>query len=105
MTDITTDPNDPRLTHGNDDVPVPQAEAYLVLSEEEREKGFVRRYRDTYVHVGNKPKRPLRELTEEERTRYGSFHYVAFESYSESESPVTGRFWTQADLDHKACGI
>ena len=49
---VTTDPNDPRLTHGNDTVPVPQAPVYLVLSEEERAKGFVRPYRDAYKHTG-----------------------------------------------------
>jgi hypothetical protein len=32
----TTDPSDPRLGHGADDKPVPQNEAYLVLSDEER---------------------------------------------------------------------
>lgn len=47
---LTTDPNDPRLTHGSDDVPAPQAKAYLVLSEDERAKGFVRPYRDAYRH-------------------------------------------------------
>lgn len=49
---LTTDPNDPRLTHGPDTEPGPQAEAYLVLSEEERGKGFVRPLRRSYVHVG-----------------------------------------------------
>lgn len=48
----TSDPNDPRLTHGPDQEPAEQAEVYLVLSEEERRKGFVRPYRDSYVHVG-----------------------------------------------------
>jgi hypothetical protein len=47
---LTTDRNDPRLTHGSDDAPVPQADAYLVLSEQERAKGFVRPYRDAYKH-------------------------------------------------------
>jgi hypothetical protein len=47
----TTDRSDPRLTHGHDDAPVAQAEVYLVLSEEERAKGFVRPYRDTYRHT------------------------------------------------------
>lgn len=47
---LTTDPNDPRLTRGNDDKPVEQAAAYLVLSESERAKGFVRPYRDAYIH-------------------------------------------------------
>jgi hypothetical protein len=46
-----TDPNDPRLGHGVDTGPVPQHEAYLVLSEEERAKGFVRPVRLAYVHV------------------------------------------------------
>jgi hypothetical protein len=48
---LTTDPNDPRLTRGVDDKPVPQAEAYIVLSEEERAKGFVRPVRSTYKHL------------------------------------------------------
>jgi hypothetical protein len=49
---ITSDSADPRLTHGSDDVPVPMAEVYLVLSEEERGKGFVRPLRRSYFHVG-----------------------------------------------------
>ena len=48
---LTSDPNDPRLTTGADEAPVPQAEAYLVLSDEERAKGFVRPLRTSYVHV------------------------------------------------------
>lgn len=50
MARLTSDPNDPDLTHGVDEKPVPQAKAYLVLSQEERDKGFTRPYRDTYVH-------------------------------------------------------
>jgi len=48
---LTTDRNDPRLTHGNDDSPRLQAEAYLILSEEERAKGFVRPVRRSYKHT------------------------------------------------------
>lgn len=50
---LTSDPADPRLTHGPDPVdggPVPQAEAYLVLTEEERRRGFVRPVRLSYWH-------------------------------------------------------
>ncbi len=47
---LTDDPNDPRLTHGSDITPRPQSEVYLVLSEEEREKGFVRPVYHAYVH-------------------------------------------------------
>ncbi len=51
MAELVTDRRDPRLTHGVDDKPVPQAEAYLVLSTEERAKGFVRPVRRSYVHA------------------------------------------------------
>lgn len=50
MTELTTDSNDPRLGHGSDDVKTSQAEVYLVLSEEERAKGYVRPLRNAYVH-------------------------------------------------------
>lgn len=98
---LTDDPNDPRLTHGPDDQPVPQAEVYLVLSEEERAKGFVRPMRRTYIHIGPPGPTPerLRDLDAEEQERFAPYNYVKFEPYPESESPVTGRFWTQAQLD------
>lgn len=48
----TDDPTDPRLTHGPDTEPTPQAEVYLVLSKAERAKGFVRPLRSAYVHQG-----------------------------------------------------
>jgi len=47
----TTDPTDPRLGHGPDDEPTPQQEVYLVLSEAERRRGFVRPIRRSYVHT------------------------------------------------------
>lgn len=50
MTGTTADPSDPRLGYGSDSEPVGQNETYLVLSEEERMKGFVRPFRDWYVH-------------------------------------------------------
>jgi len=45
---LTTDPNDPRL---NQIKPDGQREAYIVLSEEERAKGFVRPVRQKYIHL------------------------------------------------------
>lgn len=48
---VTDDPKDTRLERGWDDAPRPQAEVYLVLSEAERAKGFVRPYRDVYKHL------------------------------------------------------
>lgn len=48
---LTSDPNDPRLSHGPDKDEVSQAEAYLVLSDKDRAQGFVRPVRDAYWHV------------------------------------------------------
>lgn len=47
----TSDRNDPRLTTGSDEEPTTMAPVYLVLSDEERAKGFVRPLRNTYVHA------------------------------------------------------
>lgn len=77
---------------------------YVVLCKEERDKGFVRPYRDTYVHVGRKLPANLRELTEEEHERYDKYGYVKYEEYDESKSPVCGRFWKQSELEAKGCG-
>lgn len=49
MGSLTSAPNDPRLTHGVDAEPVPQAAVYLVLSDEERAKGFVQPVRQSYL--------------------------------------------------------
>jgi hypothetical protein len=47
---LTSDPKDPRLGHGADTEPQDQNAVYLVLSDEERAKGFVRPVYRSYVH-------------------------------------------------------
>lgn len=84
-----------------------QQKDYLVLSQEERAKGFVRPVRQAYRHVGLAgPVHPLRDLNAEELSRYGAHRYAKYEEYPGSAAPLTGRFWTQADLDRvgQACG-
>lgn len=78
---------------------------YVVLSDEERARGFVRPVRVSYVHVGKPPPSNLRDLTPEERSRYADYGYVKFEPYPDKQSPVVGRFWTQPELDRitRAC--
>lgn len=97
---LTNDPRDPRLK------PKPEGmqDAYLVLSDEERAKGFVRPVRTSYRHVGARPKYHTRPLTAEEHERYDKFGYVAFEGHPDSDKggPL-GRYWTQAQLD-SGCG-
>ena len=96
---ITTDPNDPRLGRGSDESPRPQNEAYLVLSEEERAKGFVRPVRTTYKHVGERPQYPLTDLDEAQLAEYAKFGWVMYEKYPEELKPLSGRYWTQQQLD------
>lgn len=48
---LVTDRNDPKLKKGQTNT-TGQHEVYLVLSEEERAKGFVRPLRFTYTHAG-----------------------------------------------------
>ena len=81
MARLTSDPADPAIARGVDTGPTPQSEAYLVLSEEERAKGFVRPLRDTYRHVGIRPTHPTRELTADEHARYDEFAYILHEDY------------------------
>lgn len=100
---LTTDKDDPRLQQTRGDG---QQEAYLVLSKEERDKGFARPVRMSYTHVGlPKPKYPLRPLTKEEQERHAGWNYVAYEQYPEEDGPAMGRFWTQDQLDSKGCGF
>jgi hypothetical protein len=49
-THLTTDPSDPALGYGVDTEKTPRHEKYLVLSDEERAKGFVRPVRRSYIH-------------------------------------------------------
>jgi hypothetical protein len=84
-----------------------QQKEYVVLSDAERLKGFVRPVRRCYKHVGALgPAHPLRDLTTEKVERYAICKYVKFEAYNDPKSSVTGRFWTQAQLDNigKGCG-
>lgn len=76
---------------------------YIVLCPEERAKGFVRPVRQSYKHVGQRPQYPIRALTDDERERYSKYSYVCFEAYPESESPATGRYWTEEQLK-SGCG-
>jgi len=93
---LTTDRNDPDLHKTRPDS---QHEKYLVLSEEERAKGFVRPLRRAYRHVGKQPTYTLLELTEGQKRRYPDAGYVKYEKYPDDPASTTvGRFWTAKDL-------
>lgn len=79
---------------------------YVVLSAEERAKGFVRPVRRSYRHVGIRPAHPTRPLTPKEREVHGDGPEspVLYETYPESMSPLVGRYWTKAMLE-SGCGL
>lgn len=97
---LTTDPKDPGLRETRTDG---QQLKYLVLSDEERAKGFVRPVRRTYRHVGIRPQGRTRPLTTEEQKNYADCGYVLYEEYELPRGSVVGRYWTQAQLD-SGCG-
>ena len=107
MPPLTDDPKHPGVKRGlPDKTPVPQHDTYLVLSEAERAKGFVRPVRRSYRHVGIAgPAHPLRDLRDDEQ-HHKDFGYVKYEEFPESERPSLGRLWTQEQLDSvgKGCG-
>ena len=79
---------------------------YLILSDEERAKGFVRPVRLSYTHVGIPgPKHPLLDLTAEQAEQYKGVGYVKYEAYPQPADSL-GRYWKQDQLDaiDKGCG-
>lgn len=109
---LTTNPNDPQLKEGQKNE-TGQHEIYLVLSEEERAKGYVRPLRDTYVHVGKKIERDdetggilgalIKSTDPEYDTRNGLYTeengYGGYIKYPKSMSPLVGKYITKEELD------
>ena len=95
----TTNPNDPRLGHGSDLEPIPQHEVYLVLSEEELAKGFVRPVRDSYIHktcgVVTKMGQKLAETYAREPKFYGATYCVGCKKHL----PVSEFYWDKTNIE------
>ncbi len=82
-----------------------QQKGYVVLSVEERAKGFVQPVRTRYRHVGRPgPKYPTRDLTPEEVERWKGGGFVKFEMYPSYPSAPVGRYWTQEELNRVDAG-
>lgn len=89
----TTNPNDPRLGHGSDTEKIEQHEVYLILSEEERAKGFIRLLRDSYIHktcgVLTKMGNALAETYARDPKFYGATYCVGCKMHK----PVSEFLW------------
>lgn len=102
VTMVSGDPVEP--DHRTIDPKTGMQKGYVVLSKEERAKGFVRPVRNSYVHVGKKVPANLQDIPAHESQWAQSFGYVKFEAYPESELPRVGRYWTQAELNEATKG-
>jgi hypothetical protein len=94
---LTTDPNNPDLTRGSDSAPVPQAKVYLVLSEEERAKGFVRPYRDAYRHLTCRTITTMGRALSETYARDPKFYGATYCVHCRMHRPVSEFTWYEMD--------
>jgi hypothetical protein len=110
---LTTDRTNPDL---NKEKANGQREVYLILSDEERAKGFVRPVRCSYVHVGKQIDKSkmipvdeywgddFDEYDEERRRKYKKeYGYIYFLPNENKESAVLGTYIKETDLK-KGCG-
>lgn len=91
---LTTDPSDPRLGHGADSSPVPQNDVYLVLSEEERAKGFVRPVRNSYIHLDCGSETLMDQALSETYARDPKFYGSTYCCACRMHRPVSEFVWT-----------
>lgn len=90
---ITTDPNDPRLGRGADSTPTGMNDAYLVLSEEERAKGFVRPVRRSYLHQTCKSVTTMGQAIAETYARNPRFYGSTYCVSCQMHRPVAEFTW------------
>lgn len=94
MTGLTTDRNHPDLARGVDSEPTPQASVYLVLSDEERAKGFVRPYRDAYKHAACGSVTTMGRALSETYARDPKFYGATYCCRCAMHRPVSEFTWT-----------
>lgn len=76
-----------------------QNKGYVVLSPEERAKGFVRPVRNSYIHIGKVRKYPVREMSDEEKANFADQKWEFYEEYPKGEhGSALGRYWTRKEL-------
>lgn len=94
---LTTDSNDPRLGRGIDKEKIPQHDVYLVLSDDEIARGFIRPVRTTYVHEKcggvTTMNRRIAETYAREPTFYGATYCV----HCKKHLPVEEFVWDGTD--------
>lgn len=92
---ITTNPQEPALHVTKPDG---QNEAYLVLPEEDRRKGFVRAYRDTYTHDTCGRPTTMNRAIAETYARNPKYYGSTFCCHCRQHFPVEEFRWTGEDM-------
>jgi hypothetical protein len=93
---LTTDPHDPRLTHYvGPEAPGPQSEVYLVLSDEELARGYVRPYRDKYRHAKCGTETRMGEKLSATYARQPSFYGATYCVACQAHFPVSEFTWVK----------
>ncbi len=99
MAMLTIDPNDPNLGHGSDTAPVPQNSTYLVLSEWERSKGFVRPVRRSYIHKKCRSVTTMGQALAETYARDPRFYGATYCCACSMHLPVNEFVWDGTDQE------
>jgi hypothetical protein len=97
---LTTDRNDPRLIRKEIDNngKVPQNEVYLVLSNDEINKGFIRPLRQSYIHVGRKMNDGI-ELLDNPYIADNGNVYTALANIVIDGKKLGGKYLTESELN------
>jgi hypothetical protein len=94
---LTTDPNDPKLGWGTNKEQVPQNEAYLVLSDEEKAKGFIRPVRTSYIHKACGTETRMHSSIAETYARDPKFYGATYCVGCKKHLPVDEFVWTNTN--------
>jgi hypothetical protein len=93
---LTTDRNDPKLKEGQQNE-TGQHDIYLVLSDEEKSKGFVRPVRRTYVHSKCGAATTMAQSIAETYARDPKFYGRTFCMGCNTHLPVDEFTWSGTD--------
>jgi len=95
---FTTDPSDKRLHHGSDTEKTEIHDVYLILSEEERKKGYVRPLRRTYIHTKCGVATTMHEFFAETYARNPKFYGSTYCVECQMHLPVNEFTWEDGTL-------
>lgn len=95
---VTSDRNDPRIRYGIDEEPVEQSEMYIVMSDEELARGFVRPVRQSYIHNTCGTRTIMGLALSETYAANPKFYGATFCVHCSKHRPVDEFKWTDGSI-------